>query len=571
MIKLLYLIIFLCNLFYFCKCGTLPASQLAEATLITTLLNPYNKNVRPDDQVSVDITAKLQQIVAIDEKQQIMTSSSFISQSWTDDRLSWTPSSNNNITVVMLPVKSLWIPDTMVLNSADSSGYFTVSDYSLASVKYTGAVYMILPALTIKTKCSISVQKFPFDKQMCSINLTSWSQGSNRIAYTENNSLVIDISEYNEHPLWKLNGTDMIVFEAEDRVPFGDDFNAVISIQLYLQRKPLFFIMNGIFACLILNCVTLLSYTLPFGTQIGLCMTCFMTYSVYSLNFSNLFPQQSEYLMMITLYFLLSICWTLMSMIWFIICNHFATKAEMPKPIYAFCGQVQRTLCYCFPPPKEDVKADKNKDVVVVENGDIKKFDDKESLKVTNTEKIKCVSCHELFAPCLKRRIKVENIDKEQDAAVEGLESNKTNPTEVNPIEPTASESTSETKEIVKSKCDFCNRCESCQAEFDKDKAKESVKALDRREAHLCVLASNCDEQNYVKLIEALCAEHNINLLRVDDNKKLGEWAGLCKLDKDGKARKVVRCSCCVVRDFGDETQAHDQLLEHMKKAKQSS
>jgi small subunit ribosomal protein S12e len=99
----------------------------------------------------------------------------------------------------------------------------------------------------------------------------------------------------------------------------------------------------------------------------------------------------------------------------------------------------------------------------------------------------------------------------------------------------------------------------------------ESVKALDKREAHLCVLASNCDEPNYVKLIEALCAEHNINLLRVDDNKKLGEWAGLCKLDKDGKARKVVRCSCCVVRDFGDETQAHDQLLEYMKKTKQSA
>ena len=98
----------------------------------------------------------------------------------------------------------------------------------------------------------------------------------------------------------------------------------------------------------------------------------------------------------------------------------------------------------------------------------------------------------------------------------------------------------------------------------------ESVKALDRREAHLCVLASNCDEQNYVKLIEALCAEHNINLIRVDDNKKLGEWAGLCKLDKDGKARKVVRCSCCVVRDIGDESQAHDQLAQYMK-TKQSA
>lgn len=37
-------------------------------------------------------------------------------------------------------------------------------------------------------------------------------------------------------------------------------------------------------------------------------------------------------------------------------------------------------------------------------------------------------------------------------------------------------------------------------------------------------------------------------LSQVDDNKKLGEWAGLCKIDKEGKARKVVGCSCVVVK-----------------------
>mgnify|MGYP001795079441 CR=1 FL=1 len=51
----------------------------------------------------------------------------------------------------------------------------------------------------------------------------------------------------------------------------------------------------------------------------------------------------------------------------------------------------------------------------------------------------------------------------------------------------------------------------------------------------------------YVKLVEALCAEHSINLLKVDDSKKLGEWVGLCKIDKEGKARKVVGCSCVAV------------------------
>merc|ERR1711962_247864 len=94
---------------------------------------------------------------------------------------------------------------------------------------------------------------------------------------------------------------------------------------------------------------------------------------------------------------------------------------------------------------------------------------------------------------------------------------------------------------------------------------REAVKALDKRTALLCILADNCDEQQYVKLIEALCAEHGINLIKVDDNKKLGEWSGLCKIDKEGNARKVVGCSCVVVRDWGKETQAHDVLMEYFK------
>ena len=97
---------------------------------------------------------------------------------------------------------------------------------------------------------------------------------------------------------------------------------------------------------------------------------------------------------------------------------------------------------------------------------------------------------------------------------------------------------------------------------------RESVKALDKRQALLCILSNNCDEQTYVKLIEALCAEHGINLIKVDDNKKLGEWAGLCKIDNEGNARKVVGCSCVVVRDWGKETQAHDVLMEYFKSKK---
>lgn len=95
---------------------------------------------------------------------------------------------------------------------------------------------------------------------------------------------------------------------------------------------------------------------------------------------------------------------------------------------------------------------------------------------------------------------------------------------------------------------------------------REAVKALDRRAAHLCVLAESCEEKEYVRLIEALCAQHQIQLIKVADAKQLGEWVGLCKIDKKGDAQKVVACACAVVHDYGEESEFLEVLLDHMKR-----
>ncbi|XP_038967446.1 small ribosomal subunit protein eS12-like [Rattus norvegicus] len=91
----------------------------------------------------------------------------------------------------------------------------------------------------------------------------------------------------------------------------------------------------------------------------------------------------------------------------------------------------------------------------------------------------------------------------------------------------------------------------------------EAAKALDKRQALLCVLASDCDKAVYVKCVEALCAEHEINLIKVGDNKEPGEWVGLCKIDREGKPRKAGGCSCLVTKDDGKESQANDVIEEY--------
>merc|ERR1711976_241619 len=96
---------------------------------------------------------------------------------------------------------------------------------------------------------------------------------------------------------------------------------------------------------------------------------------------------------------------------------------------------------------------------------------------------------------------------------------------------------------------------------------REAVKALDKMKAHLCILAKTCNEPGYTKLITALCTERKIPLYQVENGKQLGEWAGLCKWNSEGKAVKVVGCSCVVIESWGEESAAKKYIMDHVKNA----
>ncbi len=85
----------------------------------------------------------------------------------------------------------------------------------------------------------------------------------------------------------------------------------------------------------------------------------------------------------------------------------------------------------------------------------------------------------------------------------------------------------------------------------------EAVKALARATkqdgavpvggARLAILAADCDEASYVTVVKALAAEKGVPLIEVPLAASLGEWCGLCKVDREGKPRKIVSTSCAVI------------------------
>lgn len=93
----------------------------------------------------------------------------------------------------------------------------------------------------------------------------------------------------------------------------------------------------------------------------------------------------------------------------------------------------------------------------------------------------------------------------------------------------------------------------------------ESVKALDRGVARLCVLSKDCDNEEYKRLVQALCAESNVHLIMAESGTLLGQWVGLAKLNPDGTVRKAVRCSVAVVTDFGEESHYLNVVLNFVK------
>lgn len=94
----------------------------------------------------------------------------------------------------------------------------------------------------------------------------------------------------------------------------------------------------------------------------------------------------------------------------------------------------------------------------------------------------------------------------------------------------------------------------------------ECAKALDRQSVRICCLAKDCENEEYKKLIRALCAETDVSVIMVDSGKELGAWCGLAKLDEDGSVKKAVRTSCAVITDFGEETKALTVLLDYLQK-----
>lgn len=82
--------------------------------------------------------------------------------------MKWNPVEYSNLTKISIPSTSIWIPDVILFNSAD--GKYEISLMTRAQVDYDGNVVWEPPAI-FKSYCTIDVEFFPFDHQLCAMKV----------------------------------------------------------------------------------------------------------------------------------------------------------------------------------------------------------------------------------------------------------------------------------------------------------------------------------------------------------------------------------------------------------------
>ncbi|KAK6761481.1 hypothetical protein RB195_022520 [Necator americanus] len=127
----------------------------------------YEKDVRPTTHHSkptnVTFGFLLNQIVEMDERNQVLTTRSWLNINWIDQRLIWNHSEWEGIKMIYVPYQRLWKPDIILVNNAVREYHASIVSTDIMTTS-DGNVTWLFSAL-FRSSCPIRVRYYPFDDQ----------------------------------------------------------------------------------------------------------------------------------------------------------------------------------------------------------------------------------------------------------------------------------------------------------------------------------------------------------------------------------------------------------------------
>ena len=123
----------------------------------------------------------------------------------------------------------------------------------------------------LKTRCDLNVWKFPFDTQICGIQIGSWQREQTEIDLEINQEYKgLNSVDYLPHLIWDQISYESYIINKTSRFQHDDHASKDFYQELIIKRKPLYYMINDVYPYLVINLVNLISFFLPFALQASL-------------------------------------------------------------------------------------------------------------------------------------------------------------------------------------------------------------------------------------------------------------------------------------------------------------
>ncbi|CAB3407734.1 unnamed protein product [Caenorhabditis bovis] len=281
--------------------------------LFEHLLGRYNRISFPpgllgNRTIRIEFKLRLDQIVDVHEKDQVLTVKGTLEHYWFDSRLSWNPDEFGNVTLMHFPGEMLWLPDIILYNNAHGSPW--VAQTTQVDVTYDGRVTW-QPPVVYDAFCNINIEWYPYDTQTCELKFGSWTYPGSQLNLVHLSTDIVNqtIDEKGEN-VWKVeNGVDLMSYQESvewDLLSVEGvrhkkwytccDYPTIdITYYLIIRRKKLFYTVNLMVPCVSLASLTLWVFYLPCEShqKIQLCISVLVTLTVYFLMLIDIIPPTS--------------------------------------------------------------------------------------------------------------------------------------------------------------------------------------------------------------------------------------------------------------------------------------
>ncbi|PAV79781.1 hypothetical protein WR25_11116 isoform C [Diploscapter pachys] len=273
--------------------------------LYSALLKGYSADIRPSithtKPINVSVYFSLTQIIDMDERHQILTTSAWTRYEWNDFRLVWDPRMYDNVTRIHFPAAAIWRPDVILLDNADEQYGKSITQTDVV-VDYLGNINWATACL-FTSSCPLDIKFYPFDRQTCVLKYGSWAYDGSKIDI-QLGSETGDMSNYVMNTEWnvlRINAEkNPIIYSCCPNDPYP-----IVDILITIERRPMFYVFNLITPCVLISLIALLSFYMPSneGEKVTLGVTSLLSTTVFLMLVAEAMPPTSEALPLIGTYY----------------------------------------------------------------------------------------------------------------------------------------------------------------------------------------------------------------------------------------------------------------------------